>query len=700
MTTPEHDHEIGRLTTVWEPLEAIESELGSAATIRMSIRPELDAASDPDAPTAALPDLGVTLPEPPPEGSSDGRAPGETARAREADTDFERPDAPADRARSAEGLADAAVGEANPDGEFRLGDRLGAGGMGEVFRAVQSSLGREVAVKVTREETGRKLDRMFVAEARVTGFLDHANIVPVHALGRGGDSRLHLAMKLVRGRTWDELIHRGDEREGAVTLDRHIEVFLAVCNAVAFAHDRGVIHRDLKPENVMVGEFGQVFVMDWGLAAPIEAALAERIGASPASASTSPAGTPAYMAPELAVGDGESQDERTDVYLLGACLFEAASGRRRHQGGSLREVMTSAVKSEPVDAAEVGIDPELAAICNRATARERSERFASVAELRGAVEAFGERQQARAMIDKGRALIARIRAAIAGAAGDGADRQQAEMAIHNDHAAARFAFESALELWTDAAPAREGLAEASRIVLEHAIEIEDVAAARRLARDCDDEALRERAAELERRLATRDVELRSLRDRARRTDWSAVESALGTLMVISGVAISGATLIVDHGVRQDDPSFWMPAILGMWFTVLPLLGGIAWALLRRTNVPDSLLVGRLVGTWGTVALACLLNQAVVVTQGLPERASGAGAALLLGIGFAGMAFQTRRWLLVPAIVFLAMAVPIAWLDQDGLRALAATWLVTFMGAGLALHAGAGLAQPSPAETGG
>jgi serine/threonine-protein kinase len=157
---------------------------------------------------------------------------------------------------------------AGPDGlaGHSVGERIGAGGMGEVYRCGDDALQRDLAVKLLRSELrgDAGAEERFVREARLTGSLQHPGVVPVHHLGRLADGRPCYTMKLVRGRTLAELLR--DEPAGPERLPRLLAVLEKVCQAVAFAHSKGVIHRDLKPANVMVGEFGEVQVMDWGLA--------------------------------------------------------------------------------------------------------------------------------------------------------------------------------------------------------------------------------------------------------------------------------------------------------------------------------------------------------------------------------------------------------------------------------------------------
>lgn len=182
---------------------------------------------------------------------------------------------------------------------YRLVGPVGAGGMGAVFEVVDEPLGRRVALKVVDVSLdGEEAAEALLAEARVLAGLEHPGLVPVHDAGRLADGRAFYAMKLVRGRRLDEAL-------AGSSLPERLRVFLRVCEPVAFAHASGVVHRDLKPSNVMLGAFGEVLVLDWGLARPVAAA---------ADAS----GTPGFMAPEQAAGG--PVDARADVYGLGALL--------------------------------------------------------------------------------------------------------------------------------------------------------------------------------------------------------------------------------------------------------------------------------------------------------------------------------------------------------------------------------------------
>ena len=247
---------------------------------------------------------------------------------------------------------------ANPDSPvpFIFGRRIAQGGMGAILEASDCKLGRTIAVKIMLSEAGCSDDQKqrFIQEAAVLGRLEHPNIVPIHDLGRDSEGSLYYTMKLVKGRTLqrilDDLRHEDKEALEHYTLDRLLTIFRKVCDALAFAHAQKIIHRDLKPENIMVGEFGEVLVMDWGIAKILDG-RAEIGGhdalAVPGSVSGSLTGTmegavmgtPQYMSPEQALGQVTSMDARSDIFSLGGILYAILTLRPPVEGKDVWEVI-------------------------------------------------------------------------------------------------------------------------------------------------------------------------------------------------------------------------------------------------------------------------------------------------------------------------------------------------------------------------
>jgi serine/threonine protein kinase len=255
---------------------------------------------------------------------------------------------------------------------YRLLEEVARGGMGIVYAAEDEQLGRRVALKVLDALGGEaELADRLMREARVLARLEHPGIVPVHEVGTLADGRVFYAMKFVEGQRLDQYL----QSVGSVP-DR-LRLFLRICDAVAFAHTRGVLHRDLKPANVMVGPFGEVLVMDWGLAK-----ILATVGDSDSATRDTPAnlgkgsgapvvtghgrvmGTPGYMSPEQARGEVEGLDARSDIFSLGALLQFAAGQKFRQKERALE------------------------AICDKACAPEREGRYASVPELAADVSRY------------------------------------------------------------------------------------------------------------------------------------------------------------------------------------------------------------------------------------------------------------------------------------------------------------------------
>jgi len=282
----------------------------------------------------------------------------------------------------------------------RLSDRgeIARGGQGVIRKVFDRRLERYVALKVMDPELAHHADAMkrFVDEARITGQLDHPNIVPIYDFADEGASTPEFMMKLVEGETLSARLKRLKSRPD-LDLASLLETFLKVCNAVAFAHSRGVLHRDLKPSNIMIGEFGQVYVMDWGCALVMPAHAAKspdevKPRRSVVEEQGTVIGTSAYMAPEQAWGKTEEIDERTDVFGLGAVLYQILTGMPPYAGPDESAAMAAARAGTPRPPNEVALGrtppAPLSLIAMKALARERADRYPSVTALRVEIERF------------------------------------------------------------------------------------------------------------------------------------------------------------------------------------------------------------------------------------------------------------------------------------------------------------------------
>jgi eukaryotic-like serine/threonine-protein kinase len=365
-------------------------------------------------------------------------------------------------------------------GRIDLYDTLGEGGMGIVHLGTQTALGRQVAVKTLRQDT-REPDAAIriLREAWVTGVLEHPNIVPVHDLGVDKDGAPIIVMKRIEGCEWARLMHDSEEvtrRFG--TSDRvewNLRILLNVCNAVHFAHSRGILHRDLKPENVMVGEFGEVYVLDWGLAVSLKEDVSGRLPL--ASHAKEIAGTPHYMAPEMLLGDPTKLSPRTDVYLLGAMFFEIFSGHPPHRGETVREMFSDVLLSSPRFGSN--FPQEAKQICTMAMSRDPDARYPTVETLRKAVEEYLRHRGSRRLAHEARKSLTRLKTVIA----DEHKGEERDLAIAHLLGECRFGYHAALSAWPDNTVAREGLDQALLLVIEQELDEGHGAAAATLLRD-------------------------------------------------------------------------------------------------------------------------------------------------------------------------------------------------------------------------
>jgi tetratricopeptide (TPR) repeat protein/tRNA A-37 threonylcarbamoyl transferase component Bud32 len=295
---------------------------------------------------------------------------------------------------------------------FETLDQIDAGGMGVVWRVRDPEFQRTLAVKVLKAALCDHPSalRRFLAEARITGQLTHPSIVPVHAMGRLPDGRPYYTMKLVEGKTFDQLLR--DRPDPAARRMGLIQVFAQVCQAAAFAHSRGVIHRDLKPANVMVGQHGEVQVMDWGLAKVLDGADSPPADAAPAKETldevrdemgdTHPGsvlGTWAYMPPEQACGLLAEVDRRSDVFGLGAILCELLTGQPPYLGSDPRSVQLQAREAH-LDGALArlrgcGADGELIRLAEECLAPNKADRPADASRVVDALVAYQAAVQER-----------------------------------------------------------------------------------------------------------------------------------------------------------------------------------------------------------------------------------------------------------------------------------------------------------------
>jgi eukaryotic-like serine/threonine-protein kinase len=434
---------------------------------------------------------------------------------------------------------------------------LGQGGMGLVRQATQAALGRAVALKSLRPDRRTEEATMaLLREAWITGSLEHPNVVPVHDLGVDEDGSPAIVLKRIEGVAWSGLLRDENtvrERFGADDLLAwNLGILLQVINAVRFAHSRGIIHRDLKPDNIMIGEFGEVYVLDWGLALSVRDDGTGRLPL--AEDARDMAGTPCYMAPEM-LGQGHARlSERTDVYLLGAILYELIAGHPPHQGETALEILTSVALSSPRLPEDAPAD--LARICRRAMEPDPGDRFERAEELHLAIQGYlqhrGSARLARGAerdLDELVALLSADRAT----SEDSAWRQQ----IYRRFGACRFGFQEALAAWPGNQAATQGLCRAVLAMAEYELSSGDPRAAAALLAEVADEHV---PAELVRRVDQALSALHSSRERMAELErlgadldlapGSRTRGFVASLLACVWIVLPLASQYVDHWIAR------------------------------------------------------------------------------------------------------------------------------------------------------
>lgn len=365
---------------------------------------------------------------------------------------------------------------AGPNLALQIGATIGEGGMGVVRTAFQTNLGREVAVKSLRtEKLAAASIKKVLSEAWITGQLEHPNVVPIYSLGIDEFGAPLIVMKRISGTNWSELLRNPEvvcQRFGVTeAIEWHLVVLIQLCNVVQFAHSRGIIHRDLKPDNVMIGEFGEIYLVDWGIAASLQPDPAGRLRTL--SEDSGAAGTPHYMAPEMASNTIRDISERSDVYLLGAVLHEVLTGRPPHDAETVFACMNLAFQSKPHQYSE-DVPVELAELCSHAMQRELDDRLESAELFRQALISFRSHRTARQLADGANERLTRLLELLLQPETDD-KRHQVIYTLHNE---CRFAFREALREWPDSEVALRGLDQTALALAQFELRCSDPKAAR------------------------------------------------------------------------------------------------------------------------------------------------------------------------------------------------------------------------------
>lgn len=546
--------------------------------------------------------------------------------------------------RSDVAAAPASGDERDPDLEVRA--TLGEGGMGRVHLARQRSLDRDVAVKTLKPDAPERARLALLTEATITGSLEHPGIIPVHALGVEHSGRPVLVMKRVEGTEWRQLIHddahpawshipESDDR-----LDAHLEILSQLCNAVHFAHSRGVVHCDIKPENVMVGSFGEVYLVDWG--------VATRLGATRGGELV---GSPAYMAPEMTRGG--VVDARTDVYLLGATLHEVLTREPRHPGANLHAVLFHAFRSEP-HSYDPSVPDELAELCNRATHREPGERPATARAFRQALAEVQRHKSSTALAQAAAERLGALQALLRDDPSGEGEPTRAHRLINE----CRFGFAQALKEWPENPGARAGLAACLEAATEMELGQGNAAAARALLDELatPHPELEQRLAELEARLreqAAKNARLERIEHDMDMTVGAVQHSRALTAMAVIVLLVSGTVMLrgIDELSARD--TVW----IALGINAASWLGIFVWRKKLLQNAFTRRTIGLAVVTMGGL----LLNRLLSLRFGVAPNTT-LSKDLVLMLVVMSLAVLTVAGRLAWAVLPLALGVAVAWFE--------------------------------------
>ncbi|MCA9618109.1 MAG: serine/threonine protein kinase [Myxococcales bacterium] len=517
------------------------------------------------------------------------------------------------------------------DDLLERGEVIGEGGMGLVRAARQLSVGREVAVKSLRpEQQSAVAEAMLLREAWLTASLEHPNVVPVHDVVVDRDDGPLIVLKRVKGTSWSEVLGDGakvKEKFGSDDLLAfNLDVLMQICRAAHFAHASGIVHRDIKPSNVMLGAYGEVYLLDWGIATRFDAP----------SATPAIAGTLAYMAPEM-LERGGRLSPRTDVYLLGAVLHEIVTGRAPHHKDTRDAIIASILLSRP----ELPEDTpeEIARICARALARDPLDRYATADELRLELSHYLKNRHSMRLLEEALARLGDLTWILQTRSPD----QVPKGRLFELFGQCRFGLQQALASWEHNERARRAQIDLLDHMIRHLLAIEDPGAAGALLAEHPEPAP-ELAAQVEEGLEAQRKKEEELERLRRDIDPGVGRNTRRAAMVAMGALWTCAPLlanVVDPTkaplvINYVSPVVLLLIALGVWY--------YARDKLSQTAINRRFLVAMLVGF-----CAHMVHLLVVALADLPHKTELAMGMVSFGAILAILAHtaEKRLWPLVP-----------------------------------------------------
>ncbi len=529
---------------------------------------------------------------------------------------------------------------------------IGRGGMGIIREGVQSGLQRIVAVKHLHPSSDDHAVTSLLREARISGRLEHPNIVPIHALTHH-EQRPAIVMKRIEGIEWSRLLEDTSLHEaysvGDDPLRWHIIVLMRLCHAVHFAHSRHILHLDLKPANVMIGRFGETYLLDWGIAVSYSANEERPDWLPSAKDITSVVGTAAYMSPEQAAGESELLGPRSDVFQLGAMLHQVLTGKPPHESKTFALTLLNAYQAAPP---EYGGDvpEELGNIARKAMARDVEERFESADALRHALAEFLNHRASTRLVAEAEERLRRLLPELRGTIDESlsALEMSDEVTIQRRMVECVFAYQQALKVWKDNTDAQRGLQEVLHLVIARAIEARDLRSAASALADLPAPApeLRRRVEQLRQDLKTERRLNKAARQVAEQVDINIHHKVRSIGAALSGVAWFLWHSVLGWGVHSG----WWPLDYDTLFINLAastVSSAGATFLLRKTLLQTRINRQAMAVLWGGFASTWALWGSAAVL-GIPP-IHGLALLSVLFVFFLAIAVSLDRRLWLTAI---------------------------------------------------
>ncbi len=558
------------------------------------------------------------------------------------------------KARLAEARAQLAALEGSGN-TLRIKAQLAEGGMGRILIAEQSGLRREVAAKTLRDDfVDTDFAERLTREARITGLVEHPNIVPVYALQTDERGAPLMVMRKIEGVPWRAII-RDDAHPMLAAhrdepLEWHLGVLMSVCDAVSYAHSRGILHLDIKPDNVMVGAFRDVYLVDWGVACSTRD---EHRGFLPhVDETTEILGTPAYLAPEVVDPKLARLGPETDVYLLGATLYEVLLKHPPHRGDTVRDLLYAAYLAKPPELPR-DVPAELAAIVRRAMQHRPSDRYASADAFRSALARYLRHRGSTKLSTESLARLSELQSALARPHElDDDELRRAQRGF----AECRFGFAQALREWPENVEASDGIVDATLLFAELHCGRREYAAALTLLHELPQpgERFASRIEALTREITRGLAEVEALREHRAQSDdvRSRVARAYWVLGLVGGLALP---VFVGYGLERAGLyrwQAWHSIAYASLFVLLIASGALA---MRRTLMPNRV-SRRLVLSLGLLAVLVLLRRLLAFQMGHRGFEDIAMDIFLFGAGCAVVATLTDRRFFAAAIACIVAAV--------------------------------------------